>query len=64
MTKAYIDPAKCVHCSKCQAAKACPIKAIFRISVEEPNIEEASLCRGCGDCVASCFGKAIVLKES
>ena len=63
MTKAYIDPQKCVRCNNCQAAKACPIKAIFRISAEEPNVVEASLCRGCGDCTAPCVAKAVVLKE-
>ena len=63
MTKAYINPQSCIRCDDCKAAKACPLKAIFRISAEEPNFVNPTFCRGCGDCIARCGAKAVVLKE-
>ena len=64
MPKAYIDPQKCQKCANCYAAKACPIKVIFRIDADEPAIVEPNLCHGCGDCIKKCPAYAIILRPS
>ncbi len=62
--KAIIDAAKCVCCKKCTVAAVCPIKAVFRISDDEPAIVDMNLCHGCGMCLTRCPAKAVELKES
>ncbi|HTY74018.1 MAG TPA: 4Fe-4S dicluster domain-containing protein [Candidatus Nanoarchaeia archaeon] len=64
MHKAFISPQDCLRCSKCLAAAACPVKAIFRIDADEIAIVEPNICHGCGDCVPKCFANAITLKEN
>jgi heterodisulfide reductase subunit A len=64
MNKAYIDPSKCSRCKKCNAEKACPVNAIFRIDIEESAIVEPNICHGCGDCVFQCVSHAISLKNA
>ncbi len=64
MVKAFIDPEKCLKCIECEASKSCAINAIFSIDPDEPKIVEVKICRGCGDCIAGCKGKAIELVES
>jgi Pyruvate/2-oxoacid:ferredoxin oxidoreductase delta subunit len=61
--KAIIDPTKCIQCSKCHVAKECPIKAVFRISDDEPAVVDMALCHGCGICIAACPSKAVTIKE-
>jgi ferredoxin len=63
MPRAYIDPEKCTRCPKCYASRVCPIKAIFKISDDEPSVVDMATCHGCGDCVDACPAKAVVLKE-
>lgn len=63
MFKAFIDPKKCLRCLECEAAKVCPVNAIFRIDRNDPNFVEARLCHGCGDCIAKCVGEAIEISE-
>ncbi len=63
MQKAYILPDKCIRCPKCAAAKACPVKAVFHISDEDPNVVDVNLCHGCGDCVSKCPAKAVILRD-
>ncbi len=64
MYKAFIDPDKCMLCSKCASAASCSLKAIFRISDEEPYAVDMTFCRGCGDCTAKCPARAVVLRNS
>lgn len=61
--KAIIDPNKCIHCSKCNVARECPIKAVFRIADDEPAAIDMALCHGCAVCVAACPHNAVVLRE-
>jgi len=61
--KAYVEPEKCIRCNECSAVRGCSIRAIFRISVEDPTVVDPKLCRGCGDCIAKCPAKAIILKN-
>jgi len=63
MKVAYIDPAKCIKCKDCAAAKVCPLKIIFKIDIEEPSIIESADCHGCGDCIPKCPADAIVLRD-
>ena len=63
MTKAYIEPSKCIRCSPCQAARVCPIRAIFRLADDESSVVDMAVCHGCGDCVAPCPVHAVVLKN-
>jgi heterodisulfide reductase subunit A len=62
--KAIIDAPKCLCCEKCKVAKACPVKAVFRISSDEPAFIDMNLCHGCGLCAAACPANAVTLKES
>ena len=63
MTKAFIDPDKCIRCDKCYAARVCPVKAIFYISDEDPKVVEPNICHGCGDCTAKCSVEAVILRN-
>lgn len=56
---ADIDDAKCVGCGKC--AKACPIEAISRTPINNPQTKkkhdvsiDKSICLGCGVCALTC----------
>ncbi len=62
--KAIINPEECICCEKCAVAKACSIKAVFRLGEGEPAVVDMSLCHGCGLCAAKCPADAVVLKES
>jgi len=62
--KAIIDSKKCMQCKKCIVATACPIKAVFRISDEEPTFIDMKLCHGCGLCAAKCPEGAVIMRES
>jgi MinD superfamily P-loop ATPase len=64
MPKAFIEPNRCLRCNECQAAKACHLKAIFRIDSNDPNFVDPTFCRGCGDCITKCRANAITLKTS
>lgn len=64
MQKAFIDPEKCLRCSKCHASSVCPVGAIFRIDDEEPSIVDPKFCHGCGDCITKCPSNAVILKNS
>ena len=64
MHKALIEPNSCLRCVECQAAKACPVKAIFRIDNNDPNFVEPNFCHGCGDCITKCVGNAKKLKSN
>ncbi len=61
--KAIIDATKCKMCKKCLVAKECPIKAVFRISDDEPAVVDMRLCHGCGVCAAACPSNAVTIKE-
>lgn len=63
MKVAFVDPEKCIKCTKCAAAVVCPLKIIFRIDVDEPAVVEFG-CHGCGDCIPKCPVNAIVLKDA
>lgn len=60
MTKSFICAVKCLCCSECLAAKACPSRAIFRLDAKEPSIIEAQFCHGCGICIEACKSSAII----
>ncbi|MCW3999293.1 MAG: 4Fe-4S dicluster domain-containing protein [Candidatus Bathyarchaeota archaeon] len=62
--KAVIDASKCICCKKCHVAKACPIKAVFRISSDEVAFIDMHLCHGCGLCATACPAGAVVMRES
>jgi MinD superfamily P-loop ATPase len=64
MHKAFIEPNRCLRCIECQAAKACHLKAIFRIDFDDPNFVDPKFCCGCGDCLTKCRAKAIKLKTN
>lgn len=63
MLRAFIDDRRCLHCEECEAAKACPSMAIFKLDPEEPAVIEVKFCYGCGECVEQCANNAISLKN-
>ena len=63
-TRPSLNQIAVLRCVECQAAKACPVKAIFRIDNNDPNFVEPNFCHGCGDCITKCVGKAIKLKSN
>ena len=63
MQKAFIEPEKCIHCSKCKIEAICPPRAIFCIDKEEPRIVDPNLCHGCGDCLSECPAHAVTLRN-
>jgi ferredoxin len=42
---AFIQPDKCLKCVECNAAKACPFKAIMCIDKFEPKVIEIKYCQ-------------------
>ena len=64
---ALVDYKKC-HPEKCKdgicvAALACPHKLLKQESPYDIPMTDPSICRGCGDCVRACPGKAIEISR-
>jgi len=50
-------PMQCHHCEDAPCATACPTKALFRQSPDQPVFFNQDLCIGCSSCVLVCpFG--------
>lgn len=63
MKKANVDFNKCQVCSKCEARKACPTKALFKLDEDEPATVDIQLCYGCAKCTMECPHNAIYVRE-
>ncbi len=59
LMKYYIDPEKCIGCSKC--ARNCPVEAISG-TIKKPFVIDNQKCIKCGACLANCNFGAIVKK--
>ena len=59
LMKFYIDPEKCIGCSKC--ARNCPVEAISG-TIKKPFVIDNQKCIKCGACLANCNFGAIVKK--
>ena len=59
LMKYYIDPEKCIGCSKC--ARNCPVEAISGV-IKKPFVIDNQKCIKCGACLTNCNFGAVVKK--
>jgi TPP-dependent indolepyruvate ferredoxin oxidoreductase alpha subunit len=58
-TVAWVDDDLCTACYRCDARRACTIKALLQIDPYEPPFVDTHRCMGCFDCVEACPNEAI-----
>ena len=66
MKKAYIDQNKCDKSPFCPVKRVCPVQAVSQkkkgFFSMEAAVVDPKKCIGCGKCINSCPGGAVILK--
>jgi TPP-dependent indolepyruvate ferredoxin oxidoreductase alpha subunit len=59
----WVDGELCHACRRCLARRACKVRAIVQLDLDEPPFIDAARCYGCRVCLSACPFDAIIVRH-